>query len=37
MEDISLVHYFLGMEIWQGASEVFYGQMKNIVEILYAF
>jgi len=26
MKDIGHVHYFLGLEVWHGASEVFLGQ-----------
>jgi hypothetical protein len=31
------MHYFLGLEVWQGASEVFLGQGKYTMEILKRF
>jgi hypothetical protein len=37
MKDIGLMHYFLGLEVWQSPSEVFLGQGKYAVEILKRF
>jgi hypothetical protein len=37
MKDIGLMHYFLGLEVWQGIGEVFLGQGKYTVEILKRF
>jgi hypothetical protein len=37
MKDIELMHYFLGLEVWQGKSEVFLGQGKYTIEILKMF
>ena len=32
-----MMHYFLGMEVWQSADGIFLGQGKNAVEILKRF
>jgi hypothetical protein len=37
MKDIGLMHYFLGLEVWQSPGEVFLGQGKYAVEILKRF
>jgi hypothetical protein len=37
MKDIGLMHYFLGLEVWQSLSEVFLGQGKYAVKILKRF
>jgi hypothetical protein len=37
MKGIGLLHYFLGLEVWQSPSEVFLGQGKYVVEILKRF
>jgi hypothetical protein len=37
MKDIGLLHYLLGLKVWQGAGEVFLGQGKHITEILKRF
>ena len=37
MKDIMPMHYFLGLEVWQGSSEIFLGQGKYILEILKRF
>jgi hypothetical protein len=37
MKDIGLMHYFLGLEVWQGTGEVFLGQGKYTIEILKRF
>jgi hypothetical protein len=34
MKDIGLMHYFLGLEVWQVSREIFLGQGKYAVEIL---
>ena len=31
------MHYFLGMEVWKNADEIFLGQKKYAVEILNRF
>ena len=37
MKDLGMMHYFLGMEVWQNTDGVFLGQGKYIVEILKRF
>jgi hypothetical protein len=37
MKDLGLMHYFLGLEVWQRSSEIFLGQGKYTVEILSRF
>jgi hypothetical protein len=37
MKDISLMHFYLGLEIWQKGGEVFLGQGKYAVKILQKF
>jgi hypothetical protein len=37
MKDIGLMHYFLGLGVWQQLSEIFLGQGKYTVEILRRF
>jgi hypothetical protein len=37
MKDIDLMHYFLGLEVWQRSGEIFLGQGKYTVEILRRF
>lgn len=37
MKDIDLVHYFLGLEVWQRPGELFIGQGMYVVEILNRF
>ena len=34
MKDLGLMHYFLGMEVWQTNGEIFLGQGKYCIEIL---
>ena len=34
MKDLGMVHYFLGMEVWQNADGISLGQVKYVVEIL---
>jgi hypothetical protein len=37
MKDIGLMHYFLGLEVWQGDGEIFLGQASTLQEILKRF
>ena len=37
MKDIGLMHYFLGLEVWQEEGHLFLGQGKYIVDILSRF
>ena len=37
MKDLGMMHYFLGMEVWQSADGIFLGQGKYVVEILKRF
>ena len=37
MKDIGLMHYFLGLEVWQRSDEIFLSQGKYTVEILKKF
>jgi hypothetical protein len=37
MKDMGLMHYFLGLEVWQGDGEIFLGQGKYTTEILKRF
>ena len=37
MKDMDLMHYFLGMEVWQKDGELFVSQGKNANEILRRF
>ena len=37
MKDLSLMHYFLGMEVWQSSEEILLNQGKYVVEILKRF
>ena len=37
MEDLGMMHYFLGMEVWQNADRILLSQGKYIVEILKRF
>ena len=37
MKYLSMMHYFLGMEVWQSADGIFLGQGKYAVEILKRF
>ena len=31
MKDLGMMHYFLGMEVWQSADGIFLGQGKYVV------
>jgi hypothetical protein len=37
MKDLGLMHYFLGLEVWQRSNDIFLSQGKYIVEILQRF
>jgi hypothetical protein len=37
MKDLGLMHYFLGLEVWQRPSQIFLSQGKYTVEILKRF
>ena len=37
MKDLGMMHYFLGMEVWQSIDGIFLGQGKYAVEILKRF
>jgi hypothetical protein len=37
MKDIGLMHYFLGLEVWQRTGQIFLGQGKYAVDILRRF
>ena len=37
MKDLGMMHYFLGMEVWQNADGISLGQGKYAVEILKRF
>jgi hypothetical protein len=37
MKDLGLMHYFLGLEVWQSPERIFLNQGKYVVEILKIF
>jgi hypothetical protein len=37
MKDLGLMHYFLGLEVWQSLEKIFLNQGKYAVEILKRF
>ena len=37
MKDLGMMHYFLGLKVWQRTDEIFLSQGKYIVEILKKF
>jgi hypothetical protein len=37
MKDLGLMHYFLGLEVWQKPGEIFLSQSKYVVDILRRF
>ena len=37
MKDLGLMHYFLGLEVWQSPEGIFLNQGKYAVEILKIF
>jgi hypothetical protein len=37
MKDLGLMHYFLGLEVWQKPGEIFLSQRKYAVDVLRRF
>jgi hypothetical protein len=37
MKDLGLMHYFLGLEVWQRQGEIFLAQEKYTMDILKRF
>ena len=37
MKELDMMHYFLGIEVWQNADGISLGQGKYVVEILKRF
>ena len=37
MKDLGMMHYFLGMEVWQNTNGISLGQGKYVVDILKRF
>lgn len=37
MKDLRLMHYYLGLEVWQGLDEVYLGQGKYVTKMLKRF
>jgi hypothetical protein len=37
MKDLGLMHYYLGLEVWQKRGELFLGQGKYAIKILHNF
>lgn len=37
MKDLGLMHYYLGLEVWQEPNEIFLGQGKYVIELLKRF
>ena len=37
MKDLCMMHYFLGMEVWQNANGISLGQGKYVIDILKRF
>jgi hypothetical protein len=37
MKELGMMHYFLGLEVWQKLDQIFLNQRKYIVEILKRF
>ena len=37
MNDLGMMHYFLGMEVWQNVDGISLGQAKYVVDILKIF
>lgn len=33
MKDLGLMHYYLGLEVWQNLSDIFLGQEKYIIKV----
>jgi hypothetical protein len=37
IKDLGLIHYYLGLEVWQKPGEIFLGQGKYVIMILQKF
>jgi len=37
MKDLGLMHYYLGLKVWQGLDEVYLGQGKYVIKMLKRF
>ena len=37
MKDLGLMHYYLGLEVWQKRGEIFLGKGKYVVKILQKY
>eukprot|EP00253_Pinus_taeda_P036133 PITA_36133 len=37
MKDLGLMHYYLGLEVWQGPNEIYLDQGKYVIEMLKRF
>jgi hypothetical protein len=37
MKDLGLMHYFMGLEVWQKPGEIFLSQRKCVVDVLRRF
>lgn len=37
MKDLGIIHYFLGLEVWQRPSEIFLSQGKYVVKLFKSF
>jgi len=37
MKDLGLMHYYLGLEVWQGPDEIYLHQGKYVIEMLKRF
>eukprot|EP00253_Pinus_taeda_P001623 PITA_01623 len=37
MKDLGLMHYYLGLEVWQEPNEIYLGQGKYVIELLKKF
>eukprot|EP00253_Pinus_taeda_P005080 PITA_05080 len=37
MKDLELMHYYLGLEVWQRPREIYLGQGKYIIKLLHKF
>jgi hypothetical protein len=37
MKYLGLMHYFMGLEVWQKPGEIFLSQRKYVVDVLHGF
>ena len=37
MKDLGIMHYFLGLEVWQRSDEIFLSQGKYTIDVLWRF